>query len=291
MPLPNFLCVGAGKSGTTSLQNILKQHPDIYLPAVKETTFFRDENKYGKGIEFYEKRFFSAHTGQKAIGEIDPGYLTCERAPERLHKQLGGEIKLIFMLRNPLDRAYSHYLMTLRRGYETEGFEKALLLEPERMKRGNFEQEHFSYRDGGGYATHIQRYLQYFDIDKMMFIIFEKDFLQERWRTICGILNFLGVEIFPLIVDIKSNPARMPRSESLRDLLGNRTFRRILRLVVPFRQMRDKLLVSISEMNMKPFHPQPIEASARKYLIERYFAKEIEQLERIIGRDLHFWLA
>ena len=68
MPLPSFLCVGAQKAGTSTLHDILIQHPDVFLPATKETCFFRDDDKYAAGLEYYEKEFFSRARGERAIG-------------------------------------------------------------------------------------------------------------------------------------------------------------------------------------------------------------------------------
>jgi hypothetical protein len=291
MSLPNFMCVGAGKSGTTSLHDILKQHSDIFLPEEKETTFFRDDKKYDQGIAFYKTKYFSRYRGEKAIGEIDPSYMFYEQVPRRLFEQLGGEIKLIFILRNPVDRAYSHYLMSRRRGYESEEFPRALSLESERIRRGGFEKEHFSYASGGLYATQIKRYLQYFRKENMMFILFEEDFIQSRMQTIIKLLNFLGVDYMPLNIDIKSNFARMPRSEILRDLLVNRSFRRVLRIVFPFRRLRDKLLSSVSELNLRPFLPKPVELELKRLLADKFFLNEITELEKIIDRDLTIWRA
>jgi hypothetical protein len=285
------MCVGAGKSGTTSLHDILKQHPDIFLPEVKETTFFRDDKRYGKGLEFYEIKFFSRYNGEKAIGEIDPSYMFYEHVPERLVKHLGNEIKLIFILRNPVDRAYSHYLMSRRRGYESEDFPRALSLESERISRGGFEEEHFSYVSGGLYATQIKRYLRHFKKENMMFILFEEDFIQNRMQTIKKLLHFLDVNYMPLNIDIKSNSARMPRSEFFRDLLVSRSFRRVLRIVFPFRRSRDKFLSFASELNLRPFLPKPVEPELKRLLIDKYFLHEIKELETIIHRDLSIWRA
>ena len=93
MTLPNFMCVGAQKAGTTTLHDILKKHPDIYLPREKETKFFVFDDQYQKGIKFYEREYFSKWRGQKAVGEIDPTYMFCDHASERIYECLGRELK------------------------------------------------------------------------------------------------------------------------------------------------------------------------------------------------------
>jgi len=184
MPLPNFLCVGAQKAGTTTLHDILIQHPEIYLPEIKETKFFQDNSKYRKGLDYYEKEFFGKWNGERAVGEIDSVYMYFEYVPERIYKHLGKDIKLIFMLRNPVDRAYSHYWMSYRRGYETETFERAIELEQKRIKIDEFHKIHFSYIDRGFYAKQIKRYLKLFPKENMLFIIFEEDFLKNRKKQL-----------------------------------------------------------------------------------------------------------
>ena len=70
--LPNFLCVGAQKAGTTTLYDILNQHPDIYLPKIKETKYFAADEKFNRGLDYYERKYFFKCMDQKAVGEIDP---------------------------------------------------------------------------------------------------------------------------------------------------------------------------------------------------------------------------
>ena len=82
--LPNFLVVGAQKAATTSLHNYLAVHPDIYLPAQKETKFFVDDERYMRGIDYYEREHFSGWKGESAVGEVDPDYMYFEQALGRL---------------------------------------------------------------------------------------------------------------------------------------------------------------------------------------------------------------
>ena len=136
MILPNFVCVGAQKSATTTLHTILTQHPNIYLPKVKETKFFLNYGSYEKGIRFYSQEYFGDWAGQKAVGEFCPEYMYFEYVAKRLYEYFGPELKIISTLRNPADRAYSHYLMSKRRTIENEKFEKAIELEHKRINHG-----------------------------------------------------------------------------------------------------------------------------------------------------------
>lgn len=291
MRLPNFLCVGAQKAGTTSLHAILEQHPDVYLPTIKETKFFQDASKYDKGIAYYCSEFFGAWAGQIAVGEIDPEYMYFDYVPKRIYEHLGNKIKLIFMLRNPVDRAYSHYWMSVRRGYETEAFEKAVEMERDRISVNEFYKNHFSYIHRGMYATQIMRFLRWFPLENMFFVVFEDDFLVDRPKTMKRMLQFLGVrEDVHLRLDVHQNPATIPRSAIVRDLVYKRSLiKRVGRVFVPTRSLRARFLGWLDMWNQKVFEQPPVDEDLRKHLIDECFADEICMLEQIIGRSLRIW--
>ncbi|QJA05897.1 sulfotransferase domain-containing protein [Thermosulfurimonas marina] len=291
MPLPNFLCVGAQKAGTTTLHDILIQHPEIYLPEIKETKFFQDNSKYKKGLDYYEKEFFGKWNGEKAVGEIDPEYMYFEYVPERIYKHLGKDVKIIFMLRNPVDRAYSHYWMSYRRGYETETFERAIELEEERIKINEFHKNHFSYIDRGLYAKQIKRYLKFFSKENMFFIIFETEFLKDREKTIKSLLKFLEVDTKVVLdLNIKSNPASMPRLKMLRDFIYKPNYvKKVGKFLMPSKKLRQKILMTLDKINQKPMKPPELSRNVRKKLLSQYFIDDIKDLEIILEKDLRIW--
>ena len=118
----NFMCIGAVKSATTSLFQILKQHPLISVSSFKEPHFFDNSDNYKKGKEWYLKNYFSNIDSSQVIGEFTPTYLSSNLSPKRISETFGTNIKLIVILRNPIDRAYSHYLHTKRDEHEDLGF-------------------------------------------------------------------------------------------------------------------------------------------------------------------------
>ena len=115
MRKPNFFCIGAQKCGTTSLFNLLVEHEDIFLPSVKEDHFFDVDERFNKGLDWYLDQYFKDANNEKIVGSITPDYLFFNKCPKRIFNLLGKDIKLIIILRNPVDRAYSHYLMSKRR--------------------------------------------------------------------------------------------------------------------------------------------------------------------------------
>ena len=174
---PSFFVLGAQKAGTTALHHYLAQHPDIFLPAVKETHFFNDgHEEFSLGDNFYlEKYFVQAQKGQIA-GELDPDYLYFPDCPRRIAAHFPNA-RLIFIFRDPVARAYSHYWMNVRRGWETLSFAEAMDREEERLHEArplwpqNKEWSRFSYADRGFYCRQVKRYLEFFPRENMFFLL------------------------------------------------------------------------------------------------------------------------
>jgi len=289
--LPNFLCVGAQKAGTTTLYNILKQHPDIYLPDVKELHYFDKDDNFKLGLEWYSKYFVNGYNNQKVIGEITPSYIFYEKVPERIYNTLGKDIKLIFILRDPVDRAYSHYLMSLKRQYETLPFLEALKLENNRICKGEFEKNHFSYISRGFYATQIKRYLRYFSKENMKIIIFERDFIENKRNTIKDILRFLQVDEIDLNINIHSNIANIPKIKIINSLIYKEySFKKIINKIIP-KNIRKDIIKLLNKLNQRPVKKDVKESigEERKIIINKFFKKEILELEKILEIDLNIW--
>jgi hypothetical protein len=204
---PDFLIIGAQKAGTSSLFHYLSQHPDIDLPSEKELHFF--DIQYENGIEWYsnlfpKKRFLS----RKITGEASPYYLFHPLAAERVHAHYSN-IKLIVLLRNPIDRAYSHFQMERNRGIEPEPhFIRAVELENERIaneekqiKCGKINSSdnfrNYSYVRRGLYGKQIALWLQYF-LPRQILFIKSEDFFSNTNIHLERIQNFLGVSYVPL---------------------------------------------------------------------------------------------
>jgi len=283
MALPNFLCVGTQKAGTTTIYDIIKQHPNIYLPSLKEIHFFNNDESYNKGILWY-KEFFSNYQGEKAIGEITPAYMYIDYVPERILRDLGKDIKLIFILRNPADRAYSQYVMNCMKGYENKIFEDALRLEDQRIQEGFIEKLHMSYRDRGYYATQIKRYLRLFPRENMLFLFFEDDLINNKKQMICKILKFLRVENIELDLEQWSYPSkpvsnlRFKTLEKLIDRLGNTR-----------KKIKDtRIEQAIKWVLLQKVHKN-IDLETKHTLIRDYFIDDIKELEKITGKKLKCW--
>jgi len=201
--LPNFLIVGAAKCGTTSLHNYLNQHPDIFMPSynnqgmkVKEPRFLiKDvvQNRLHNGVWNWEEyqSLFHRVKAEKAIGESTVLYLYYyKHAIENIKKYLGEDIKIIIMLRNPIDRAFSAYTHVARSVKENLTFEEALSLESRRLENDLTLTPMVRYKDMGLYFRMVQAYMQAFSKVK---IIFYDEFKENTADVVNGCFEFLGV--------------------------------------------------------------------------------------------------
>jgi Sulfotransferase domain len=209
MTLPNFLLIGAQKSGTTWLAAMLAQHPEIFSPKVKELHFFDLADRYARGLEWYEAQF-EGYAGEKAIGEATPNYLgiSCE-VPEDarnclqaqgvdsaqmespypnthndiaalVHKALP-DAKLIVLLRNPVDRAISSYFhhIRMRRIPPTRRIVDAC------TENGILSM--------GFYYTHLERWLRYYPRDRFLVLFYEQSVRENGRQTLSRVFDHLGV--------------------------------------------------------------------------------------------------
>ena len=282
--LPNFICPGTQKAATSTLYNILNQHPDIYLPKKKETHFFDREERFSQGIDWYQEQYYGDVADETVIGDMTPEYMYLSHIPQRIMDCLGPDIKFIFMLRNPVDRAFSHYQMSVRRGWEKYPLKKAIKLEEERVSRGPAEARNFSYIGRGYYALQVERFLALFPRENMKFVLFE-DFIGNMPETVGDILRFLGVEPCPMDYRIKSNSAWEPKhplftkvKKTMQSLMPEP-----LKKYVPDHMKRKWLHLDKKKSNKK------IDPALRLQLTDMY-ADDIKKLEGLTGKDLSNWL-
>jgi len=292
---PNFFCIGAAKSATTSLFDILKQHPLISTSSFKEPHFFDNSENYKKGKEWYLDSYFSNVEPTKAIGEFSPSYLSSPLSPKRILETFGPNIKLIVILRNPIDRAYSHYLHTKRDEYERFGFLDAALNENDRLNKFNKTNDvisfsKFSYIYQGKYSLHINNYLDYFSLDQFHFVLFN-DFINNREETIKQILSFLGVDNkHELDLNIHSNKSSVSRSRRLKQFFKNDSIIKLIaKNMIPSLVFRQKIRNIIHALNNKAKAKAPLLSTERKLIYDKFFKQDIEKLEKTLNLNLNHW--
>jgi Sulfotransferase domain len=180
--LPDFVIIGAQKGGTSFLYHLLTRHPLVEPAARKELHFFDGPENFRKGAEWYRRCFPRPkwNDGQRSItGEATPYYLFDPRVPERMAEMVP-QARLIALLRNPIDRAYSHYQMQVKRSTEPRTFEEAI------------EQQDSSYLSKGIYLDQLLRWFAFFSSEQLL-ILKSEDFFQRPVETLNVVLDFLDL--------------------------------------------------------------------------------------------------
>jgi len=288
--LPNFFVLGAAKCGTTSLYHYLKQHPEIYLPKDKEPHFFDNDTFWNEGLETYLKRHFRKAGGFPARGDTTPGYFhRWRKVIPRIKKVYEKNTpKFILIFRDPVQRAWSHYLHMVRNRLEYETFERALELEAKRIRET--PNRWFGYFTDGLYASQLKPWLEAFSKTNFLFLLTE-DLSKRPHEVLQEIFAFLGVDRNARISTfVKANVAAEPRWESLIKFLSKPS-----PLKKPFKILlspyaRKRVNEWLRRANLKALTMKPImEPETEQRLRERY-AKEVRELERLINKDLSHWL-
>ena len=249
--LPNFLIIGAARSGTSTLYTFLRSHPEIYLRESKrpEPHFFFKMSEYRKGLRYYEERWFPPEGKWPAVGEASTSYLFGPHVPGRIARDLPG-VRLIAVLRNPIDRAFSSYWHSVRSKVETLDFPTAIDREDERTKAIEGESlgelKPYSYVARGYYHAQIVNYLRFFDRDQIAIFTFE-ELRDTPVPLLEAIYRHIGVSTGHL-------PARLDIAENRSVPIGAR-----------------------------------MEPALRRRLADVY-AEDVSRLGKLLGRDLSSWL-
>lgn len=288
---PNFLVVGAAKSGTTSLFHYLNQHPDIFIPEVKECRFFSQlpKNFNGLGAEFFqnsgitdEKQYFKFFDGyeNKVCGDISNDYLYYHyESIKNIKKYLSDEVKIIIILRNPIDRAYSNYLHAVRDGWEDCNFEEAII--KENWRKNNNWAWPYHYIKAGMYFEQVKAYLDNFKNVKIyLFEDMKKDFFYK------DIFAFLNISYVNIQKEKIYNVSGVPKNQFIQKFIKEKNLiKDILKPMIP-KEIRTIMLKKIESNNLRKI---PMKIETREYL-KNIFKNDINNLSRLINRDLAKWL-
>lgn len=248
---PSFFVMGAQKAGTTTLHEWLCSQK-VSLPEIKETHFFSSPEVYKRGYEWYAEQF-SKNKDEKtfSIGEVDPDYMFFPDASLRIKSMIDNP-KIVIILREPLSRAYSHYLMTLRRGYETLSFSDALAVEEKRCLQSGFNLSHFSYIRRGLYLNQILALKKTFPSSLMLFVKYDDLFASSTSQLeFEKIGKFIGLNMSQAkLFQKKVNAAGKPRSVVLRDFIYKPSLlKKCLGALVPSRELKLRLALWADRFN------------------------------------------
>lgn len=302
MGMPDFLVIGAAKSGTTSLYHYLDQHPDIFMAPVKEPNFFAFEGKevnfQGPGddapycindksitrLDEY-RSLFSGAEDAKTIGEASYSSLYVPQAVERINHHLP-HAKLIAILRDPAERAHSNFTMLVQQGREPlSDFSTALAQEESRINNGWGPAWH--YKQLGFYHRQLRPYYDRFDPDQIKVYLYE-DLVKDGHALMKDIFSFLGVDTnFRPDVSTRHNPSGRPASHFLHRLMRTQNPARALARMCTTLEMRKQIARYLQEWNRTPRGPVPQAARRR---LQRLYRNDVLALQDLIQRDLSHWL-
>ena len=286
---PNFFIVGAAKAGTTSLYRYLEQHPQVYMPNLKEPNYFSrlgERNGPQRFVEVVSDEdtylsLFEGAAGYPAVGEASTSYLGLEETADAIHAQVP-EARIMMVLRDPIERAHSHYLMAYRNGLQRLPFHEVVRRELEDPNVGwgaNWHRYTMLYYPG------VKRYVEAFGPGRVLVLLTE-DLKRDPRGVVKEAASFLGIDAWPVDrIDYaeEHNPHRAPRHRLAPLVMGSNTLRYVamdlLRVPKPaLRFVRDRTLFKRQE---KP----TLDEHSLELLRETY-ERDISRLEALLERPL-----
>lgn len=307
--IPNFFVVGVVKGGTTSLYHYLEQHPDIYLPPVKETNHFargdiRDDlflpeyrfdvdidlDKYIAGgmkeqihiahvndPEHY-RALFSRRASEKAVGEISNSYMICPSAAKAIHN-FNPQARIIVVLRNPIYRAWSQFLMN-RRESKTQNVDFLSEVKQDAAAKDQGWGVSHQYLSLGHYASQLKPYIELFGRDKVLPLLFET-YTRDPQRELDKICSFLGVSTgFNFDVGLQKNAASLPRFAKVNKFLVQSGAVRTAKRLVPKSARGAFAALMYSNKQLPKINPAEIE------FLREYYQNEVAALSELTGLNV-----
>lgn len=296
---PNFIVAGAAKAGTTNLYNFLKQHPDIFIPERKECRYFsqigdKRRNPFtGKTTAYSDvinnaQRYYALFENQtaKAAGDISPDYLYYHReTAAKIKSELGTDTKIIIILRNPVERAFSNYLHQIREEETQASFEE--VLEAEKQSKDPSTWYSFNLLQSSLYFEAVKTFTRTFKNTEVL--IFE-EFIRNQDKNLKDICRFLEVDPdFQFGEAETRNKTGAPKNKFLNHiLLGNVPFRKQIKQFMMLFVDEKKMIDKIHKAKEKNLYKPQMNPDTRNSLTE-YFSDDIGKLEKLLNRNLSVW--
>jgi hypothetical protein len=289
--LPDFIIIGAAKSGTTSLYDYLMQHPNVFMSHIKEPCFFDEAVAWDKGLDWYSSLFNAANENQ-LCGEASTNYTRwpqVQGVPTKI-KKLIPNVKLVYIIRNPVDRAYSHYVHRWTK---------------EVHPGKPFSQDFFEYAstdpmciDSSMYAMQLDHFLEDFEKDQILVIVFE-ELLQKPGAVLTKLREFLCLkDIAPLRDQLPfSNENKLFRyhvvrtelTSQIKRIWGVKTVLKMLPMAVKDKLYNSTILkTNLANKVAAQFDPPPLTAQDQ-VLLKSMFTESNYKLAELWGVDTSYW--
>ncbi len=290
---PEFFCIGAAKSGTSALQYFLRQHPDIFMPEMKEIHHFAPDLLSKNDPWLDEQKYLSLFSDAKeyqVVGETSVFYLLSETSAQLIHENYPNA-SIIIMIRNPLEVMYSLHSQLVYNGEENIlDFEKAVLAEKDRKDgknlpiRTRIQQKHW-YFHVVQFTEQILRFLEYFNEEQLHFILYD-DFKNDTLNEVQKVYDFLGVDglFIPEIKQVNAN-------KKIRSRAFQKIQYRVINNLLPKFLSEDNLIrlnANLLNLNTKYFERQPLDMELEDRL-KKMLKPEIDKLSDFFDKDLSHW--
>lgn len=287
----DFIVIGAAKAGTTPLYEFIKDHPQINIPSGKELAFFSNEKVYKKGYGWYIKQVDKNRKPNSLLGTMTPQYMLgqLDTPPETVAKRIKKhcpDVKLVAVLRNPIDRAYSQYKMAYRRGYEKKSFEKSMRdLVRNRKKIKTISPTNQAIL-GSEYGRSLSKYFELFD-KKNIHIIFSEDLKDNPEKELNKLFKFLSIDFVfkPKGSDkVVHKGGFKPKVKFLTPsfLYSIPGVKYVWNNLIPY-TLRKRVDFAINSWNVKPDkNDVGKDSDLYKFLVD-YFKSDVYELEKLIG--------
>jgi len=269
---PNFLFIGAGKTGSKWLTKILKAHPQVFVASIDMYFFDRDIN-YSRGLSWYKSFFLNAKNSHIAVGELSHDYLYSKPAAKRIYKY-NKDMKLIINIRNPVDLCFSTHNAEYNGGLTDLTFNDAMTLNDDLISQGK-------------YYENINFYLQYFDRKNILILKYD-ELVNNKYEFIRNIFEFLNVINIKELGDIPAyNTAKKPRIKILGVIA-----KKSANLLRKFNLLSALSFFKNNSFVKKLFFTKKksniLSADDKKKLI-KYFIDDIKKTEKLTGLNLKNW--
>ena len=281
----DFFIVGAPKAGTTSLYKYLNQHQDVVMSSVKEPNYFSNEELESQDLYYASKNItdekdyhslFQANGEKKKLGEASVSYLFYPKVSKRIFTY-NKDAKIIIILRNPVDRAYSHYKMDFRLGFVNRDFEDLVL--NNNQEGSLFYQQ---YIDLGLYHLQVKSYIDEFGSTNVC-VMFYEDLKKDRATFVNNIFSFLNLKSDSNInFNLKYNKSKLPSNNFMRYLYSISLVRKTASFLF------NERLINFINKNFFRESNQEIESKVR-HKLNQVFLNDIFMLEKLLNKDLSSW--
>ena len=285
---PNFFIVGTPKAGTTSLYEYLQEHPDVYMSPIKETNYFSFEEIEKQGLFYNEEHInsidkylaqFADVRTEKAIGEASVSYLFYDSVPDKI-KNFNPNSKIIIVLRNPIERGFSHYLMDKRIGFVKNKYDDIVHKKSQNKKAFLYYQQYVAL---GLYYEQLQRYFSVFDKKQILVLLYE-DINQHIEKVVHNLYSFLEVDTsFQPDLNKKHNTFIAPKNPVIQHLYKFKMVRNVAKRVFN-NSFQHSIKNNFFSKEKKPV----LDNGLKKDLIEIY-RSDIDKTAELINRDLRSW--